>query len=557
MEERIRKAVGEALAREGAADVSFAVERPTDTSHGDYATNAALVAAKALGKQPREVADLIAKHLVDALGKDIVSHVAAAGPGFVNITLAREAVIFATAEAEAKGVEWGKGSKNADKRVIVEYSNPNAFKEMHIGHLVGTVVGEALSRLVENSGAKVARDTFGGDIGPNVAKALWGLRKRNNTEPTSAHEIGDAYTEGSQAYESDPLAQEEIDALNQAIYAGTDRELMNLWQKGREISMEEFRRIWKMLGTHFDFEFFDSDTTETGMRVVNDGLAKGIFEKSDGAIIYNGEKEGLPAGRQGVHTMVFITSHNTPTYEAKDIGLAFLKEERWPSDKAIIVTGNEQTGRFKTVLAALSELAPNLAAKTAHVATGFLKLASGKMSSREGNVITAADFIKRVIEQANVKNTDPVIAEQVAVGAIKFMILRQSPGSDIIFDEEKSLSLEGDSGPYLQYALVRARKILAYASSDAAGTEVPPEPYAIERIILHYPAVAARAAAELAPNLLVNYLIELASAWNALYATEQILGSPEEIYKQRVAHAFANTITNGLFLLGIPAPERM
>ena len=162
---------------------------------------------------------------------------------------------------------------------------------------------------------------------------------------------------------------------------------MGLWRKGRDISMEEFRRIWKLLGTHFDFEFFDSDTTEIGMRVVNDGLTKGIFEKSDGAIIYNGEKKG-------VHTMVFITSHDTPTYEAKDIGLAFLKEERWPSDKVIILTGNEQSGRFKTILAALAELAPPLAAKTTHLATGFLKLITGKMSSREGNMITATGFIR-------------------------------------------------------------------------------------------------------------------------------------------------------------------
>ncbi|KKW38185.1 MAG: Arginine-tRNA ligase [Candidatus Peribacteria bacterium GW2011_GWC2_54_8] len=336
---------------------------------------------------------------------------------------------------------------------MIEYSNPNAFKEMHIGHLVGTVVGETLSRLIENAGAKVARDTFGGDIGPNVAKALWGLRKKNISEPTTAQEIGTAYTEGSNAYESDPKVKEEIDALNQAIYVGTDKELMELWREGRDVSMEEFRRIWKILDTKFDFEFFDSDTTEIGLRVVNDGLNKNIFEKSDGAIIYNGEKKG-------VHTLVFITSHNTPTYEAKDIGLAFLKEERWPSDKVIIVTGNEQTGRFRTILSALEDLAPRLASKTEHVATGFLKLASGKMSSREGNVVTASGFIKNVIEKTSEKNEDPLVAEQVAVGAIKYMILRQSPGSDIIFDEEKSLSLEGDSGPYLQYALVRAKSVI-------------------------------------------------------------------------------------------------
>lgn len=550
MEDRIRKAVGKYLAQAGAPDAAFVVERPTIAAHGDYATNAALAAAKALDKNPRELADSLAQHLTDALG-ETASQVAVAGPGFVNITLARGAVSLAVAEADAQGSEWGKGSDEAGKRVLIEYSNPNAFKEMHVGHLVGTIVGESLSRLIENSGAVLARDTFGGDIGPNVAKALWGLRQAGITEPATAQEIGAAYIKGSHAYEADQKAKEEIDALNQAIYAGDDPALMDLWRKGRDVSVGEFRRIWNILGTHFDFEFFDSDTTEAGVRIVRDGLLKGIFQKSDGAIIYNGEAKG-------VHTMVFITSHDTPTYEAKDIGLAFLKEERWPSDRIVIVSGGEQTGRFKTVLAALREMAPRIAKKTEHVATGFLRLTSGKMSSREGNVITANDFIRSVVEQASEKNTDPLIASEVAIGAIKYMVLRQAPGSDIIFDPEKSLSLEGDSGPYLQYALVRAKSVIAAAEEGGApATGAPDSPYVIERLIMHYPEVAARAAHDLAPNLLVNYLTELAGEWNSFYAAERIVGGDYESHKLLVARAFVSTMTNGLTLLGIPAPEKM
>lgn len=527
MEERIQKAVG----REAV------IRRPSNQDFGDYSVF--------IGP---EQAESTAEIIRDELGASALK-VAVAGKGFVNITLAKEAISLVIAQAIAEGVEWGKGTIENGKRVMVEYSNPNAFKEMHMGHLVGTVIGEAVSRLIENAGAKVARDTFGGDIGPNVAKALWGLHKRGITELTTAQDIGAAYTDGSNAYESDPKAKEEIDALNQAVYAGEDKDLMELWRKGRDVSMEEFRRIWKLLGTKFDFEFFDSDTTETGLRVVQDGLLKGIFEMSDGAVIYNGEEKG-------VHTMVFITSHNTPTYEAKDIGLAFLKEERWLSDKVIVVTGNEQTGRFKTVFRALVDIAPLLSAKTEHLATGFLKLSSGKMSSRGGNVITANEFIQEVISKVGEKNTDPLIAEQVAIGAIKYMILRQAPGSDIIFDAEKSLSLEGDSGPYLQYALVRAKSVLAKAS-DAPATGTPDTPYLLERIILHFPEVVARATHELAPNLLVNYLTELASEWNSFYAQERIIGGDHEAYKVRLARAFVQTMTNGLILLGIPTPEKM
>ncbi len=527
MEERIQKAIG----REAV------IRRPPNPDFGDYSVF--------IGP---EEAELAAQAIRDTLGES-AAKVEVAGKGFVNITLAREAVALSIAEAGAQGTGWGKGTAEQGKRVIVEYSNPNAFKEMHIGHLVGTIVGEAVSRLTGNAGAVLARDTFGGDIGPNVAKALWGLRKQGNTEPTTAQEVGKAYADGAAAYENNQQAKEEIDALNQAIYAGHDRELMALWRRGRDLSMEEFRRTWKLLGTSFDFEFFDSDTTETAMRVVQDGLAKGIFQRSDGAIIYNGEEKG-------VHTMVFITSHNTPTYEAKDIGLAFLKEERWPSDRSLVITGNEQTGRFKTVLRALADIAPLLSAKTTHLATGFLKLASGKMSSREGNMVTAAEFIRSVAAQASEKNSDPLVAEQVAIGAIKYMILRQAPGSDIAFDAEKSLSLEGDSGPYLQYALVRAKSVLAQAGS-ASATDAPQEAYRVERIILHFPGVAARAARELAPNLLVNYLTELSGEWNSFYAQERIIGGDYEAYKLRLARAFVQTMTNGLTLLGIPAPEKM
>jgi arginyl-tRNA synthetase len=551
MEERIRYEIAQLLKPLGAVQVGFVVERPIDLSHGDYTSNAALVATRAFKKDPKQLAEEFSVGLKNALGTS-VSKVEFAGPGFINITLASEQVALAVAEADAKREEWGKGSAENGKRVIIEYSNPNAFKEMHLGHMVGTILGESVARLIENSGATLARDTFGGDIGPNVAKALWGLQKNKISEPTTAEEIGAAYTKGAMAYDADPKAKEEIDALNQAIYTGTNHELMELWRKGRDVSVEEFRRIWKLLGTHFDFEFFDSDTTETGLRVVRDGLNKGIFKMSDGAVIYDGEAKG-------VHTMVFITSHDTPTYETKDIGLAFLKEERWPSDKVIIITGNEQTGRFKTVLAALEELAPLLAAKMTHLATGFLKLSSGKMSSREGNVITVADFIQSVIKKVAERNEDPLVAEQVAVGAIKYMVLRQAPGSDITFDEEKSLSLEGDSGPYLQYALVRAKSVLAKANgnADAEKKAASSAPTLLERIILHFPEVVARAASEFAPNLLVNYLTELSGEWNSFYAQERIIGADDEAHKLVIARAFIQTMQNGLALLGIPTPEKM
>ena len=551
MEERIRKAIEGVLADMGVSGGIFVVERPTDTVYGDYATNAALAVAKILGRNPRELADELARRLLDVLGDSLVSHVAVAGPGFVNITLSREAVTLALAEADAKGTEWGRETIPVAQRVMIEYTDPNPFKEMHIGHLMSNVIGESLARLIENEGKTVIRANYQGDVGPHVAKALWGLQKAGITEPATARELGEAYATGSRAYEESLDAKAEIDALNQAIYAGGMHELMELWRKGRDVSLAAFEQVYTVLGTHFDYYFFESETAASGMRIVRDGLNRGVFEESDGAVIYRGEKKGL-------HTLVFITSKGTPTYEAKDMGLAFLKEERAQFDRSIIVTAAEQIGHFKVFFAALEEMAPMLAAKTTHVPHGFLRLTSGKMSSREGNVITAAGLIEDVVAKASEKNADPLVAEHVALGAIKYMVLRQAPGSDIIFDPEKSLSLEGDSGPYLHYAPVRAKSVISAAAESGATTAgAPASPYLLERSLVHFPDVVARAARELAPNLLVTYLTELAGEWNSFYAQERIVGGEYETHKLMLARAFVNTMSNGLMLLGIPTPERM
>jgi arginyl-tRNA synthetase len=516
-----------------------------------------MAASKALGRNPRELADELVPRLKDALGED-AAEVRSAGPGFVNVTLSRSAI--ARALEEANGAEWGRGTLRAGETVIFEYSCPNPFKEMHAGHLMSTVLGEAASRLIENQGARVVRDTYGGDVGPHVAKALWALRKKGASEAGSAEEIGEAYAHGSRAYEESETAKAEIDLLNAELYGALakdegdrspeDRALLDAWRHGRDLSYAAHQAVWDALGTRFDYVLHESDTTPIGLRVVRDGLASGTFLESEGAVIYDGEKKGL-------HTLVFITSRGTPTYEAKDIGLAFYKEEHLsPYDASYIMTAAEQQGHFKVFLAALEDLAPELAKKTAHVPHGFLRLTTGKMSSREGNVITANDLIKDLIVKTSEKNGDALVAAQTAIGAVKYAILKSSAGSDIVFDPEKSLSLDGDSGPYLQYALVRARSVLG-KPRETADESAPETPYAIERLIIRFPEAARKAEQLCAPHVIAQYLTQLAGEWNSFYAGHRIVGGEHEGHKLKVARAFANTMERGLALLGIPAPESM
>jgi arginyl-tRNA synthetase len=547
MDTKIREAVKNALTKLGAGDVIFAVEWPADMSHGDFATNAALAAAKQLGKNPKTLAEELTPLITDGLGGHAAS-VSVAGPGFINITLSRE--MFSKTLVEATNDVWGRGNANEGKRIMVEYSCPNPFKEMHIGHLMSTVIGEAVSRVIENSGATTMRDSYGGDVGPHVAKALWALRREGATDVANESEVDKAYAHGSKAYEESEEAKAEIDALNVEIYTGKNQSLMDVWTRAREACLMAFREIYAVLGTKFDYYFFESETAPIGMEVVKDALQKGVFKESEGAIIYEGEQKGL-------HTLVFVTSRGTPTYETKEIGLAFLKEERWPTDSVYILTASEQVGHFQVVKAALEDIAPSLGAKTYHIPHGFMRLTTGKMSSREGNAITARGLLNEVITKATEKNDDPKIAEEVAVGAVKYMILRQAPGGDIVFDPEKSLSLDGDSGPYLQYALVRAISILTTAGKKGSSEDAPDEAYLLERLITRFPAVAARAEVEHAPHHIAQYLTQLAGEWNSFYAAHRIIGGEHEAYNLLVAEAFANTMKKGLTLLGIPTPEKM
>lgn len=558
MEAAIRAATQQALSALGAESVSFAVEWPADMVHGDYAVNAAMAGAKTLGKNPRELAEELAAHMRTTLA-DTVSSIEVAGPGFINVRLAPQTVAHALARAYEQGGAWGHSETRKNQTVVFEYSCPNPFKEMHIGHLMSAVIGEAFTRIIEGQGARVIRDTYGGDVGPHVAKALWALQKKGITEAATSTELGDAYAHGSRSYEESETAKAEIDALNTALYAALakepeelsedERALLETWRHGRELSYEAHKSTWKMLGTAFDYIVHESESTPIGMRVVKDGLSRGVFEESEGAVIYKGEKKGL-------HTLVFITSRGTPTYEAKDVGLAFLKEERLsPFDYSYIMTAAEQSGHFAVFLAALEDIAPEVAHKTVHIPHGFLRLTSGKMSSREGNVITARELLLDLIERASVRNSDPVIAEQVAVAAVKYLVLRQAPGGDIIFDPEKSLSLEGDSGPYLQYALVRAKSILAQGGVAGDGAAIAGEPLA--RLIARFPEVVVRAEVLRAPHTLTQYLTQLAGEWNSFYARERIVGSEDEAAKLALVRAFASTMENGLRFLGIPTPEKL
>lgn len=560
MESEIRKAITAVLEALGIIDVDFVVEHPADLAHGDYATNVAMVCAKRLGKSPREIAEQFRVALDGKIPQ--VTHIEIAGPGFLNFHLSRDFFTEKITGVLSSPHTWGANNVLHGEDIIFEYTSPNLFKPLHVGNLVGNIIGESISRLFELGGASVHRVNYPSDIGLTVAKGVWGLRKTNG-DARDINQIGEAYRVGNEAYENDPDAKSEIEAVNRALYSGSDATLSALRAQGIETSRARLAELCRMLGTTFDTEIFESQASGIGTELVREHIARGVFEESEGAFIFRGEKYGL-------HTRVFLNSQGLPTYEAKDLGNFALKQEAYPSwTQSFVVTGGEQREYFKVLIAAIREVFPDTAGKVIeHLPTGFLTLTTGKMSSRKGNVLTGESLLAEVEEEARKRaeesradNLDE-LTEMVAVGALKYQILRQGIGTDIIFDKERALSLEGDSGPYLMYTHARIASIgeKARAAGIVANTSAAPEaPYTLEKLLYQFPEIIAHAQVERAPHHLIVFLTELASAFNTFYAHETIVDTEDAYapYKLALTEAVGATLKNGLWALGMKAPERM
>ena len=551
----IREALSQALAGVGitAPADGIPLEFPGELAHGDYASGVALAKAKEAGMNPRALAE---KLVADMGIIECVARVEIAGPGFINFTLAPSALADSTKIAFSID-GWGKGSALKDQRIVMEYTDPNPFKAFHIGHLMSNTIGESLARITEYAGAQVVRANYQGDVGVHVACAIWGIQKLG-IHPNSADEFGTAYAAGATAYKEDEVAKAEIDAMNQKIYDRTDSALNQMYDTGRAESLAAFEKIYSVLGTKFDRYYFESETAQIGKDIVQSH--PDIFPESDGARVFKGEEYGL-------HTRVFLSSKGLPTYEAKELGLGKIKQEEYPNaTRFVIVTANEVTDYFRVVKKAMELVLPEFAKKLLHVPHGIMKLPSGKMSSRTGAIITGESLLTELANAASERESraddKALLAQQVAVGAIKFQILRQGSGKDIIFDRERALSLEGDSGPYLQYAHARCNAILEKAKEQGVTpdyrTADVQHGLTVARLVHRFPEVVASAVREMEPHVITTYLIQLAGAFNSWYAQEQFLdGTPAAAHKVALTDAVRVTLKNGLWLLGIPASEKM
>lgn len=586
----------------------WSVTRPESWQFGEFTCNIAMVGFPVLSPElraqypsPRSLAEALAATVPATDGLSLT----VAGPGFINVCLSDQQLHSAVLEqANTDSVV----SNYRDATVVVEFTDPNPFKEFHIGHLYSNIVGEAIARLLEAGGAQAHRVCYQGDVGMHVAKSIWGLQQKLKSEqlnlkslgekplPERIKFLGQAYALGATAYEEDAQAAIEIKDINYLVFIfgqeqliesqnwqpqvdyraklsnsnQSEAEIKQLYLTGRSWSLEYFETIYQRLGTHFEEYFFESLVGELGLQLVREGQSKQIFIESQGAVIYPGSQKKL-------HDRVFINSQGLPTYEAKELGLAPEKYRRIPYDFSFIVTGNEIVEYFKVLLSALSEIRPDLAQKTRHFSHGMVRLPDGKMSSRTGKILTGEwllDEAKQRVVTILVESKQSgkltladheidTVAEQIGQAAIKFALLSSRLGKDIAFDFDTSLSFSGFSGPYLQYTATRCKSVLQKAQEvGATPSEAAPAILSSdERLILQELSrskeVRERAVNELAPHHLAEYLFKVAQAFNAFYTNQPILNSSQIAFRLWLCEQVKHELTTGLGLLGIQVPKQM
>ncbi|KKP64393.1 MAG: Arginine-tRNA ligase [Candidatus Moranbacteria bacterium GW2011_GWF2_34_56] len=529
----------------------------------------AMILAGRLRMNPFELAQEIAQLFRT---ENNIEKVEAVAPGYINFYLSKEYFSNVVGEILKKCDDWGKIDDLKGKVFLAEHTDPNLFKEFHIGHVMTNTIGESLGRIAQFANAEVKQVTFQGDVGLHVAKTLWGMKELNAELPDEESDVwakqaflGKCYAWGEKNYsqEDNSNVKNEIIAINKAVYSKEDEVQNKIYKTGKEWSLKYFEEIYKILGSNFDHYFLESETFEDGKRIVEENLNK-VFKESNGAIIFPGSEYGL-------HDRVFINSEGLPTYEAKDIGLFYNKWKKYNPDISLTITGGEQKEYFQVVKKAAGMINKEWEEKTIHIAHGTLRLKSGKMSSRKGEIVRAkkwiedtADIILKKMKENNVSDNKEADAKKIAIAAIKYSILKIMAGKDIVYDEEKSISFEGDSGPYLQYSYVRANSILNKLSGYVIGDfkkinlrsgDVP----RIEKMLVKFPEIVSKSLSEYSPHVVANYLHDLSAEFNSFYANTKIADEKNVDYKNNVAltEAFRMTLKNGLYLLGIEAVEKM
>ncbi len=575
--------------KEFGVHVEPSLEKPRDQAYGDLSTNVAMQIVKKVNEKAEvKMSPLkIAEKIKDAVSKklaegdsNIAADVTVVAPGFINFKLDESVFSGVLEEVLEKGDKFGAGEELKGKKIMVEFAHPNPFKSFHIGHLRNIILGESLVRLIESQGAEVIRVNYQGDVGMHIAKCIWAFRAISpDLYPVTADEkvklLGESYTKGAAAYEESELAKLEIREINKKIYSREDEEINKLWKIGRRWSLEKFHEIYKRVDSTFHREYMETEVMELGVKKVAEAKEKGVLKESEGAIIFDGKGYGLD-------TRVFLNREGLPTYEGKELGLAFMEFTDFGEiDLCIHNVAVEQISFFKVTFKVQELLNPGLfKGKQYHNAYEFVGLKSGKMSSRRGNVVLGNDILNEARDKIKKERVvSEEIAEKVGLAAVKYSFLRVSPKTYLAFSMEESLNFEGDSGPYILYTYARAMSVInkkaasSWQQSEGSKKQVDGKNSKLEiriekaheelevlKKISEFPEVVKKAATDYAPNYVCAYVYELCQKFNHFYNSISILNGEDDntkYFRVALTRATAQVIKNALRLLGINTVEKM
>jgi arginyl-tRNA synthetase len=559
------------------------LEKPPQGIGSDLALPCFLL-AQTMRKDPRIIANEIAAGIRKS---GMIREARAAGP-YVNFYADWDRMnIDVLQQIADRGGDFGKSSERRG-RVMVEFAHPNTHKAFHIGHVRNIAYGESLSRILEAAGHKVVRVNYQGDIGPHVAKCLWGFlvlhkgkapktgRRGGSSKKDRGRWLGTVYREASAKFEASRKVQKEVDGINNRLYA-RDKKVFAAWKETRGWSLGYFKDIYRDFGVKFSRLYFESEVEKPGKKLAEELLKKKVAKRSDGAVIIDMNREGL-----GV--FVLITKDGNPLYSAKDLGLAELQMKEHRPERIIHVVGSEQKHYFQQLFRALEMARSPAAGKEFHLSYELVNLPSGKMKSREGKVVLYDDLrdemVKLAESEARKKNKGmkrkqlSKIARQVGLGAIKFWMLNTGPDKVIVFDPQRASSLEENSGPYVQYAYTRACSILHKARGTKRREKVAStiksltreigmlkdeRELGLIRLLNEFPGAVELAARQMHPHVIAGYATRLAMAFNDFYETVPVLKADEELKNARLilVEAVRTVLRNSLGLLGMEAPDKM
>lgn len=586
---KVAKAVHSALLSMGAKGflaehIEALIEVPPVREMGDYAFPCFKIAG-ALKKDPKKIAQELAEAVnksTEAMGElDKVSVIG----GYINFFVSRAGLAESTVgQVLSEGKKYGSGGKK-DETIMVEFCESNTHKAFHIGHVRNISLGEAISRILEFSGYKILRVNYEGDVGPHVSKTLWGfLELHKGKEPKGkinrGEWLGKVYAEASKKVKGNEELEQKMRDLVKELHDGKNKKLNALWKKTRKWSLDEFGRIYKDFGVKFNRLYFESEVDKLGILAARELLKKGIAEESEGAIIIDLKKEGL-----GV--FVLLKQDGMPLYSAKDLGLIQLKTKEYKFGRSYHVVGAEQNFYFRQLIKTFELTGLPQAKKTKHISYELVMLEGGKMGSREGNVITYTELLDKVLGKtlAEVKKRHKnwgkakvnSVAKAIALSSIKFAMAGRENQKVIIFNWERATELDGETGPYVQYAYARARSILRKAGGKAKGAAAgakskfssrktdyslltEEEEKQLVSALAGFGNAVQQSAEHCAPHILAHQMLRVASAFNSFYQKVPVLNAERpELRAARLGLVRASTIVleNGLTLLGIEALEEM